>query len=415
MIRLTHRNLIPLLGVIILALCGVVSTTTKACAADGTPHATPTERLTDDTAPKSMGDSVVIKGEFSKSDVEVGDHIDYTLTITKDRTTEVMWPCFYEVLSDEEQADLILRKKSMSTFRDYDDDIFEHIDESPIDTLHSEGRTVELRKRYRIAVMETGEVRYVPSVLFFRKNHDKPDTLYSRDTLLLNVKRYERLDTTLFLKPSEALLNGESGAGLEVDSLLAAKHLRTAGLNTQKDLPFVFAEISDYVIYGAIGLILLALLVWLIVTLLLLYIRHRKAQVKVVPLPPPHIVANKALEELSHRKLWQNGKFKLYYTELASILRQYIARRWEVGAMEMTTDEIIASLHDAEITTQSRMDLVKVLRTADMVKFAKAMPEAEENEENWLRAYYFVENTKQVDEQNKEGKEDITIETNIKD
>ena len=56
---------------------------------------------------------------------------------------------------------------------------------------------------------------------------------------------------------------------------------------------------------------------------------------------------------------------------------------------------------------------VWLLRTADMVKFAKAEPEAAENEENYLRAYYFVENTKVIDIERVEGKEDITIETKI--
>jgi hypothetical protein len=59
------------------------------------------------------------------------------------------------------------------------------------------------------------------------------------------------------------------------------------------------------------------------------------------------------------------------------------------------------------------MALVALLRTADMVKFAKAEPEAQENEDNYLRAYYFVENTKLVDESENEGKEDITIDTKI--
>ena len=48
-----------------------------------------------------------------------------------------------------------------------------------------------------------------------------------------------------------------------------------------------------------------------------------------------------------------------------------------------------------------------------MVKFAKAEPDAEENEENYTRAYYFVENTKLVVEEHNEGKEEITIQTKI--
>jgi hypothetical protein len=89
--------------------------------------------------------------------------------------------------------------------------------------------------------------------------------------------------------------------------------------------------------------------------------------------------------------------------------------RWGVGALEMTTDEIIAQLRDHDMPTASRTDLITILRTADMVKFAKAEPEAEDNEDNLNRALYFVENTKLVDGERNEGKQDINIKTNIED
>ena len=71
-----------------------------------------------------------------------------------------------------------------------------------------------------------------------------------------------------------------------------------------------------------------------------------------------------------------------------------------------------ASLRESS-AGDSRFGLVALLRTADMVKFAKAEPDAEENEENYTRAYYFVENTKLVVEEHNEGKEEITIQTKI--
>lgn len=56
--------------------------------------------------------------------------------------------------------------------------------------------------------------------------------------------------------------------------------------------------------------------------------------------------------------------------------------------------EIIISLTD-----KARMDLTAILRDADLVKFAKATPEAEQNEADYLKAYYFVEETKPVEEE----------------
>lgn len=351
----------------------------------------------------------VVSGSLSKDSVEVGDHFDYTIDVEVDIATRWIPPTYGKLLTEEEAQKLDEAKRSISQYKEYNDDIIEVIEDYPIDTLKVEGRRVTLRKRYRMAVMETGDIPFVPVIAYYAKNRDEVDTLFSRDTLRLHVKSYEELDTTLFMT-----FDQKSG-GIVVDSLLAREKLRDEGIYTQKDLPFIFAEIKDYVTYGAIGLILFGLIVWLAAWLIVRYMRKRKAMPRTLPKIPPHVVANKALVELGHRKLWQKGKFKAYYTALTSILRTYISSRWDVGALEMTTDEIIMALRDVDMPSASRTDLITILRTADMVKFAKAEPEAEDNEENLSRALYFVENTKEEDKARYAGKQDINIETNIED
>jgi hypothetical protein len=119
---------------------------------------------------------------------------------------------------------------------------------------------------------------------------------------------------------------------------------------------------------------------------------------KPAPPVPAHIVAIEALEKLHNEKLWQNNKHKLYYSGLSDILRTYLAGRFEVGAMEMTTDEIADALRGVEnIEQKSKMDLLSVLRDADLVKFAKATPAAEDNELAYSKSFFFVENTKPVE------------------
>ena len=351
----------------------------------------------------------VVSGSLSRDSVEVGDHFDYNIDVEVDIATRWVAPTYGKLLTAEEEQKLAAAKQRISTYKEYNDDIIEVIEDYPIDTLKVEGRRVFLRKRYRMAVMETGEIPFVPVIAYFGKNRDAADTLYSQDTLRLYVKSYVDLDTTLFL-----VADPTTGAPV-VDSVAAREKLRDTGIFTQKDLPFIFAEIKDYVTYGAIGLILFGLLAWLIAWLIARYMSKRKATPRPAPKIPAHIVANKALVELGHRKLWQKGKVKAYYTALTSILRTYISGRWAIGALEMTTDEIIAELRDHEMPMQSRTDLITILRTADMVKFAKAEPEAEENEESLSRALYFVENTKLVDNERYQGKQDINIATNIED
>ena len=351
-----------------------------------------------------------ISARFSQDSVEVGDVVEYIIDIEKDRTMEIALPDFDGNLTQKQLQEQAKAKKQMSTYEEYDEDIFELMEEYPLDTISAEGRRVHLRKRYRLAVMETGNIPVCPTILYFDKNREQPDTLVANDTLVLRVANYVELDTTLFLKADPT-----SQQGFGVDNELARTMLKEDGVFTQKNLPFIFAEIRDYAIYGAIVLIILALLVWYAVW----YIRNKwqgkVREVKPAPKLPPHVIAIKALDELQNRKLWQNGKHKLYYSTLTEILRLYIEGRWEVGALEMTTDEIISALRDVDIKHDSRSNLLEILRTADMVKFAKALPEAEENEQLFAYAYYFVENTKSVEVEHNEDKRDITFETKIEE
>lgn len=356
----------------------------------------------------ATGERPTISGRFSKDSVEVGDRVELIIDIEKDRAAHIGIPRFDDALTATQRKELAKKQAKMSTYEDYDEDIFECIEEYPIDTVEVSGRHLHLRKRYLLAAMETGRLPMRPAIIYFERNEEQPDTIYTRDTLYLTVARYAQLDTTLFLKADPA-----SQQGFGVDKELAMEYLDDEGMYEQKHLPFVFAEIRDYAIYGALIAIVLALVLWLVFTLVQRFRERRAAFEPSVPKLPPHVVANKALVELSHRKLWQNGKFKQYYTALASILRVYISERWSIGALEMTTDEIISALLDVDMPVASRSDLVAVLRTADMVKFAKAEPEAEENEAAYTRAYYFVENTKLLAAEDMEGKGEITIETKI--
>ena len=70
--------------------------------------------------------------------------------------------------------------------------------------------------------------------------------------------------------------------------------------------------------------------------------------------------------------------------------------------------EIIEAMRSEELPDKARMDLTAILRDADLVKFAKATPEAEQNEADYLKAYYFVEETKVAEtEEETEGQEPV--------
>ena len=278
--------------------------------------------------------------------IAIGDRFDYVIDVEKDLVQVVEFPEFEDPKGQ-----------------------IELVESLPVDTLERDGRHLKLRKRYRLAAFDEGHYNLgTAHVLYADKNI--LDTLSSRDSIYLKVGTFEIHSTS--------------------QSIYDVKDLH--------NLPFRLGEIRTYLIWGAAALLLLAAAAWG----LMRWLRSRGKRIgdlfRPAPPLPPHVAAIQALEALHNQKLWQNNRHKQYYSGITDILRTYIAARWEIGAMEMTSDEIIAAMQPVELPDKARMDLTAILRVADLVKFAKAAPEAEENEACYLKAYYFVEETKLVEE-----------------
>ena len=112
------------------------------------------------------------------------------------------------------------------------------------------------------------------------------------------------------------------------------------------------------------------------------------------PLRPAEEVALEKLDIIREQKLWQTGQVKEYHTQLTDVVREYIARRFEVSSVEQTSDETLRAmkplLHDKkELYEQLR----KMLSLADLVKFAKWTATPDENELSLRNAYAFVKET----------------------
>lgn len=291
-------------------------------------------------------DTPVVRARVEPDSVFIGDRFDYVIEIDKDLVQTTSFPTF-------------TAKEGM----------VELVEELPVDTLQREGRRLRIAKRYRLAAFQEGLINMgAAGVLYADKNI--VDTLYAPDSVYLRVATFQ-IDST-----SQSIFD----------------------LKPQHTLPFKVAEIKSYLWWGFLALVLLVALA----IALDRYLKARGSRLanlfKQAPPQPPHVVAITALEALHHQKLWQNNKHKLYYSLLTEILRIYIDARWGVSAMEMTSDEIIAAMRGVDLPEKARMDLTDILRDADLVKFAKFAPEAEQNENDYQKAYYFVEETKPVEE-----------------
>ena len=85
----------------------------------------------------------------------------------------------------------------------------------------------------------------------------------------------------------------------------------------------------------------------------------------------------------------------------------YIADRYGIGAMEMTTAEIFADMKSTDVPRELQDELRELFERADFVKFAKFTASDEDNAGALPLAVRFVTSTYQteVQEENKEGGE----------
>lgn len=314
--------------------------------ADQSSGVKPSERVIPANAPK-------ISGTVEPDSIGIGDRFLYTIEVERDLMQEVYFPDF---------------KQSVEHY--------EMIEDRPVDTLSREGRKLKLRKSYLMAAFQEGIHNVLPEVMYLDKNII--DTLRGDDTLRLMVTTFE-IDST-----SHTIFD----------------------IKPQRTLKFKFGEISGYVTWTIIAIIILVLLFLIAKRILAHYGKSFSDIFKPAPPLPPHEIALRDLKKLHSERLWQEDKHKLYYSGLTDILRAYIAGQFGVGALEMTSDEIIEAMRGVEIPQKQKMDLTELLRDADLVKFAKAMPEAEANEAAYTMALSFVEQTMpQPEEEDDEKKE----------
>jgi len=112
------------------------------------------------------------------------------------------------------------------------------------------------------------------------------------------------------------------------------------------------------------------------------------ADVKVVI--PPHREALTALRMLEEKKMWQQGLVKEYYSEVTEIIRRFFERRWNIIALEMTTDEILVQIKHVPEALIVWKEMGSFFLTADLVKFAKYQPAPAEHEQEMHSAYEIV-------------------------
>ena len=130
-------------------------------------------------------------------------------------------------------------------------------------------------------------------------------------------------------------------------------------------------------VFGALGLLALgALIAWLV-------IRWWQRQPKALPPPPPPRPAwELALEKIEGLKkrlptALAEGKQVEVVDGVSDALREYLGARFDFNGLESTTDEVIARVRHQRLGPIALEEIVALLGDADLVKFAKAVPDEE--------------------------------------
>ena len=122
------------------------------------------------------------------------------------------------------------------------------------------------------------------------------------------------------------------------------------------------------------GWLWLALLGSALLILLLFWWFKRRKPVVAIPVIPPFSPLEIALAALQKLKA-ANLPVEKFYTQLSDIVRQFIEGRYGLRAPERTTEEFLA---EARLPEQYMVLLQTFLQEADLVKFARHRPGADD-------------------------------------
>ncbi len=98
--------------------------------------------------------------------------------------------------------------------------------------------------------------------------------------------------------------------------------------------------------------------------------KHRPGRLVETTADPPHIWAQKEIDQLVDGRLFEKGEVKTFYFIFSEIIRRYMEAIRHFPAAEMTTEEIVRYIGNRP----QDQEILPLLRQADLVKFADTIP-----------------------------------------
>ncbi len=157
---------------------------------------------------------------------------------------------------------------------------------------------------------------------------------------------------------------------IKVKSLLA-ESADTADIREIKG-PIEFESVWPWWYYALAGVLL-------VVIAYFIYSFYRKKEEKPKQMPldtrDPWEIAFEKLAYLREKNYIKANEYKAFYIELTEIVRDYLGRMYHIPVLDMTTFEFLTTIRQQDIDEPMFSRLKKFLEYADLVKFAKLIPE----------------------------------------
>ena len=120
--------------------------------------------------------------------------------------------------------------------------------------------------------------------------------------------------------------------------------------------------------------------------------KSKSEEINMEPQIPLEVQLLERLHSLKTKKLWENGHFKAYYSEISEVIWSFVAYRYQIPTFEKTSNEILESLKWSSIENTYLKELSAFFTISDGVKFAKINPLEKDNIHAIEMAIKFIEN-----------------------
>jgi hypothetical protein len=198
----------------------------------------------------------------------------------------------------------------------------------------------------------------------------KSETIFKLSTFTTGDYIIPPVPVTFILKDGSRRVLLAEAVPIKVQSLLLNTD-DSVDIHANKPQHEFVRSYAAYYLWGGILLFLVAanLLIWW-------WIRKRKRAMESADRRAPWEVAFERLARLEQEGWPAEGKFKEYYFELTELAREYLGRMYSADVLEMTTEEFLEYFRIVELPAGMFDSCSGLLRHADLVKFAKYVPEA---------------------------------------